>query len=112
MRTSNVRLVFLHATRETKAYLDAIDPVDAEDKVDTQQRPPRVRHEEDAAGCRRDREFLVHCFRFLAALKTRLALILAKTAVMRVMINALRVALAVPTPIPQCLSLLSLVPAW
>ena len=90
-----------YATRETKAYLDAIDPVDAED-----------RHEEDAAGCRRDREFLVHCFRFLAALKTRLALILAKTAVMRVMINALRVALAVPTPIPQCLSLLSLVPAW
>ena len=46
MRTSNVRLVYLHATREAKAYLDAIDPVDAED-----------RHEEDAGG-RRDREFL------------------------------------------------------
>ena len=37
MRASNVRLVYLHATRETKAYLDAIDPVDAEDghKADT-----------------------------------------------------------------------------
>ena len=37
MWTSNVRLVYLHATRETKAYLDAIDPVDAEDghEVDT-----------------------------------------------------------------------------
>ena len=45
MRASNVRLVYLHATRETKAYLDAIDPVDAED-----------RHEEDAAGGRRERE--------------------------------------------------------
>ena len=101
MRTSNVRLVYLHATREAKAYLDAIDPVDAED-----------RHEEDAAGGRRDREFLVHRSRFLAALKNRLGLILAQTGVMRVMINALRVTLAVLPPIPQCLSLLSLVPAW
>ena len=101
MRTSNVRLVYLHATREAKAYLDAIDPVDAED-----------RHEEDAAGDRLDQEFLVHRSRFLAALKNRLGLILAQTGVMRVMINALRVTLAVLPPIPQCLSLLSLVPAW
>ena len=48
MRTSNVRLVYLLATREAKAYLDAIDPVDAED-----------RHEEDAAVDRLDQEFLV-----------------------------------------------------
>ena len=61
MRTSNVRLVYLHATREAKAYLDAIDPVDAEDG-----------HKVDAAGGRRDREFLVQRSRFLAALKTRL----------------------------------------
>ena len=52
-------------------------PVDAED-----------RHNEDAAGCRSDLEFLVHRSRFLAALKTRLGLILAKTAAMRAMINA------------------------
>ena len=52
-------------------------PVDAED-----------RHDEDAAGCRSDLEFLVHRSRFLAALKTRLGLILAKTAAMRAMINA------------------------
>ena len=77
MRTSNVRLVYLHATREAKAYLDAIDPVDAED-----------RHEEDAAVDRLDQEFLVHRSRFLAALKTRLGLILAKAVAMRVMINA------------------------
>ena len=51
-------------------------PVDAED-----------RHDEDA-GCRSDLEFLVHRSRFLAALKTRLGLILAKTAAMRAMINA------------------------
>ena len=36
----------------------------------------------------RDRDFLVHRSRFLAALKTRLGLVLAKTAAMRVMINA------------------------
>ena len=101
MRISIVRLVYLHATREAKAYLDAIDPVDAED-----------RHEEDAAVDRLDQEFLVHRSRFLAALKNRLGLILAQTGVMRVMINALRVTLAVLPPIPQCLSLLSLVPAW
>ena len=35
-----------------------------------------------------DREFLAHCSRFLAALKARLGLILAKAAAMRVMINA------------------------
>ena len=52
-------------------------PVDAED-----------RHDEDAAGCRSDLEFLVHRSRFLAALKTRLGLILAKAVAMRVMINA------------------------
>ena len=60
----------------------------------------------------RHREFLVHRSRFLAALKNRLGLILTQTGVMRVMINALRVTLAVLPPIPQCLSLLSLVPAW
>ena len=42
----------------------------------------------DAAGGRRDRKFLVQCSRFLAALKTRLGLILTKAAAMRVMINA------------------------
>ena len=72
-----IRLVYLHATKETKAYLDAIDPVDAEDG-----------HGADAAGGRRDREFLVQRSRFLAALKTRLGLILAKAVAMRVMINA------------------------
>ena len=58
-----IRLVHLHATKETKAHLDAIDLVDAEDG-----------HEADAAGGRRDREFLVQRSRFLAALKTRLGL--------------------------------------
>ena len=38
---------------------------------------------------RRDRDFLVQRSRFLAALKTRLGLILAKAVAMRVMINAL-----------------------
>ena len=42
----------------------------------------------DAAGGRRDRDFLVQRSRFLAALKTRLGLILAKAVAMRVMINA------------------------
>ena len=64
------------------------------------------------AGDRLDQEFLVHRSRFLAALKNRLGLILTQTGVMRVMNNALRVTLAVLPPIPQCLSLLSLVPAW
>ena len=72
-----IRLVYLHATKESKTYLDAIDPVDAEDG-----------HKADAAGGRRDREFLVQRSRFLAALKTRLGLILAKAVAMRVMINA------------------------
>ena len=62
---------------ETKEYLAAIEPIDAED-----------RHEGDAAGGRRDREFLAQRSRFLAALKTRLGLILAKTTGMRVFINA------------------------
>ena len=62
-----IRLVFLHATKETKNYLDAIEPVDEE-----------AGHEADAAGGRRDRDFLVQRSRFLAALKTRLGLILAK----------------------------------
>ena len=62
---------------ETKKYLDAIDPVHAED-----------RHEGDAAGGRRDCEFLVQRSRFLAAFKTRLGLLLAKTIAMRVLINA------------------------
>ena len=43
-----IRLVYLHATKQTKNYLDAIDPVDAE-----------AGHEADAAGGRRDRDFLV-----------------------------------------------------
>ena len=55
----------------------SLDPVDAE-----------AGHEADAAGCRRDRYFLVQRSRFLAALKTRLGLILAKAVAMRVMINA------------------------
>ena len=93
MRTSNVRLVYLHATREAKAYLDAIDPVDAED-----------RHEEDAAVDRLDQEFLVHRSRFLAALKTRLGLVLAKTAAMRVMINAT----GCPAPVSDRASMKSL----
>ena len=46
------------------------------------------RREGDAAGGRRDREDPVHRSRFLAALKTRLGLILAKAVAMRVMINA------------------------
>ena len=46
------------------------------------------RQEADAAGGRRDREFLVQRSRFLAALKTRLGLFLAKAVAMRVMINA------------------------
>ena len=70
-------LVYLHATKETKNYLDAIDPVDAE-----------AGHEADAAGGRRDRDFLVQRSRCLASLKTRLGLILAKAVAMRVMINA------------------------
>ena len=70
-------LVYLHATKETKNYLDVIDPVDEE-----------AGHEADAAGGRRDRDFLVQRSRFLAALKTRLGLILAKAVAMRVMINA------------------------
>ena len=41
-----------------------------------------------SAGGRRDRDFLVQRSRFLAALKTRLGLILAKAAAMPVMINA------------------------
>ena len=45
-------------------------------------------HEADAAGGRRDRDFLIQRSRFLAALKTRLGLILAKAVAMRVMINA------------------------
>ena len=53
-------------------YLDATDPVDVE-----------AGHEADAAGGRRDRDFLVQRSRFLAALKTRLGLILA-TAVCNV----------------------------
>ena len=61
----------------TKNYLDVIDPVDEE-----------AGHEADAAGGRRDRDFLVQRSRFLAALKTRLGLILAKAVAMRVMINA------------------------
>ena len=72
-----IRLVYLHATKETKNYLDAIDPVDEE-----------AGHEADAAGGRRDRDFLVQRSRFLAALKTRLGLILAKAVAMCVMINA------------------------
>ena len=39
-------------------------------------------------GGRRDRDFLVQRSRFLASLKTRLGLILAKAVAMRVMINA------------------------
>ena len=58
-----IRLVYLHATKETKNYLDAIDPVDAE-----------AGQEADAAGGRRDREFLVQRSRFLAALKIILQL--------------------------------------
>ena len=58
-------------------YLNAIDPVDAE-----------AGPEADVAGCRRDRDFLAQRSRFLAALKTRLGLILAKAVAMRVMINA------------------------
>ena len=54
-----IRLVYLHATKETRAYLDAIDPVDAE-----------AGHEADAAGGRRDREFLLQRSRFLSAFKT------------------------------------------
>ena len=54
-----------------------LDPVDEE-----------AGHEADAAGGRRDRDFLVQRSRFLAALKTRLGLILAKAVAMRVMINA------------------------
>ena len=46
------------------------------------------RREGDAAGGRRDREFPVQRSRFLAALKTRLGLIMAKTTAMRVVINA------------------------
>ena len=42
----------------------------------------------DAAGGRRDREFLVQRSRFLAALKIRLGLLLAKTTTMCVLINA------------------------
>ena len=38
----------MHATKETKNYLDAIDPVDEE-----------AGHEADAAGGRRDRDFHV-----------------------------------------------------
>ena len=72
-----IRLVYLHATKETKNYLDAIGPVDVE-----------AGQEADAAGGRRDREFLVQRSRFLAAFKTRLRLILAKAVAMRVMINA------------------------
>ena len=72
-----IRLVYLHATKETKNYLDVIDPVDEE-----------AGHEADAAGGRRDRDFLIQRSRFLAALKTRLGLILAKAVAMRVMINA------------------------
>ena len=72
-----IRLVHLHATMETKNYLDAIDPVDEE-----------AGREADAVGGRRDRDFLVQRSRFLAALKTRLGLILAKAVAMRVMINA------------------------
>ena len=75
-----IRLVYLHAKMETKKYLDAFEPVDDEDKL-----------ERDAAGSRRDREFLVQRSRFLAALKTRLGLLLAnvaKTTAMRAMINA------------------------
>ena len=53
-----IRLVYLHATKETKNYLDVIDPVDEE-----------VGHEADAAGGRRDRDLLVQRSRFLAALK-------------------------------------------
>ena len=48
---------YLHATKETKNYLDAIDPVDEE-----------AGHEADAAGGRRDRDFLVQRSRFLAVL--------------------------------------------
>ena len=60
-----------------KQCLSVIDPVDAEDG-----------HEENAAGGRRDREFLAQRSRFLAALKTRLGLLLAKTTALRVLINA------------------------
>ena len=50
-----IRLVYyLHATSENKAYLDAIDPVDAEDG-----------HKADAAGGRRDRELRVALSRCL-----------------------------------------------
>ena len=72
-----IRLVYLHATKEATQYLAAIDPVDAEDG-----------HEANAAGPRHDREFLAQRSRFLAALKSRLGLILAKTTALRVLINA------------------------
>ena len=52
----------------------------------------------------RDREFLVHRSRFLAALKTRLGLVLAKTAAMRVMINAT----GCPAPVSDRASMKSL----
>ena len=48
---------------------------------------PTFSHEADAAGVRRDRDFLIQRSRFLAALKTRLGLILAKAVAMRVMIR-------------------------
>ena len=68
----------MNGEKKKSVYLKiANDPVDAE-----------VGHEEDAAGGRRDREFLRQRSRFLAALKIRLGLTLAKAVAMRVMINA------------------------
>ena len=75
-----------------KKTIVSLVPVDAED-----------RHDEDA-GCRSDLEFLVHRSRFLAALKTRLGLVLAKTAAMRVMINAT----GCPAPVSDRASMKSL----
>ena len=76
VRTSFVSCVCT-PRRRPKPFLMPSTFVDAED-----------RREGDAAGGRRDREFPVQRSRFLAALKTRLGLIMAKTTAMRVVINA------------------------
>ena len=55
-----IRLVYLHATKESKEYLAAIDPIDAEDRDDG-----------DTDGGRRDREFLVQRSRFLSSHPSR-----------------------------------------
>ena len=58
----------------------------------------------DAAGGRRDREFLVQRCRFLAALKIRPGLVLAKTTTMCVLINAT----GCPAPVSDRASMKSL----